>query len=168
MAKERIITPVQVTPEAFSKYGKLFPIKYTEKEPVEDSENLTAWLDVMGFDGGSARTVIMLTVKRRPMVLTQMERHVKTIEWWTMINGRCVAAFAEGKNPNNPDEGPDMDKVVAFYMDGVAAYITNAGTWHWPAFPVTDTATQLVDVKVGTVENDIDIKPLAASVRIVV
>lgn len=161
---DKVIKSIDVTVENFSKYGRLIPLKY-QVEPFDDSEALTAWLDVVEFDP-EARTVILLTEKRRPMEVVQMERHVKTDEWWTVIDGECVAVFAEGKDLNDPNEQPDMDKVVAFNMKGVAGYITKAGSWHWPAFPLTETATQFVNVRKETVEEDIDIKELPGKITI--
>ena len=164
MAGEKIIKPVPITPEAFKKFGKLIMIKHQVK-PFDDGEMATAWLDVVEFDA-APRTTILLTTKRRPMVVEKMERHLKTAEWWTMIDGRCVATFAEGKHLGAADDEPDPSKIVAFIMDGVAGYLTNPGVWHWPAFPISDTTTQFVEVRVGTVEEDIHIKELAAPVTI--
>jgi ureidoglycolate hydrolase len=159
------LKPKILTPEAYRKYGKLISLVPSDP-PAADDEKFTAWLDVMKFNCEHPRTVILLTEKRREYVLTQMERHVKTFEYWVPIRGETVAAFAEGIDINNPDEVPDVKKIEVFRMEGIAAYTTNPGVWHYPAFPISDVATQLVDVKVGTVEEDIDMKPLSELVYI--
>jgi ureidoglycolate lyase len=101
------------------------------------------------------------------MVLTKMERHTKALEWFIPIDGECVACFAEYGNPDDPAERPDADKVVAFKMDGIAGFIVNRGAWHWPAFPITPTATQLVNLRRDTEHDDVDVKDLEERVEIV-
>jgi ureidoglycolate hydrolase len=164
MAGEKIIKPQSVTPETFKKFRKLIMIHHKDK-PFEDGPMATAWLDVVEFDA-TPRTTILLTTKRRPMIVEKMERHLKTAEWWTMIDGRCVVTFAEGKRPGAADDEPDPAKISVFIMDGVAGYITNPGVWHWPAFPLAETTTQFVEVRVGTVEEDIHIKELPQPITI--
>jgi ureidoglycolate lyase len=83
------------------------------------------------------------------------------------IDGECVACFAEFHDPDDPDEQPDAKKVVAFKMDGIAGFVVNRGAWHWPAFPITATATQLVNLRRDTEHDDVDVKELAETVRIV-
>jgi ureidoglycolate hydrolase len=157
---------VPVTAEAFARYGRIVPLVPRQK-PLDDNDSLTAWANVMQFEPGQGREVLLLRLKHRPMVLTQMERHVQTFEWWVNVEGECVAAFAEGADLNAPDELPDVDKIVVFNMSGVAGYVVNAGTWHWPAFPLGETATQFVDVRSGTVPDDVDIKNLPQPVTII-
>ena len=162
----RQIKAIPATEEGFRKFGRLVPIE-PAMEPIADNENLTCWGKVAEFDPFE-RSVYVLTEKRRPMVLTEMERHVGTAEWFTVVAGECVAAFALGTGKLcDENDAPDPDSVVAFKMDGVAAFLVDAGVWHWPAFPITETATQLVDVKTGTVEDDVSSKPLSDTVEIV-
>ena len=100
------------------------------------------------------------------MVLTVLERHVRTAEWWTNVEGEMVAAFAEAVDPDDPDEKPDPSRIVAFRLKGVAGYLVNRGVWHWPAFPVGETATQFVNLRHGTPEEDIEKVDLPYPVRI--
>ena len=69
-------------------------------------------------------------------------------------------------DPNDPDEMPDPEKVVAFEMDGIVGFVVNRGAWHWPAFPITDTATQLVNLRRDTEHDDVDVKELSHAVEI--
>lgn len=162
----RQITTQPLTDEAFSRYGTLIRIK-PEKEPLADNEALTYWEKVVEFEPEIPRTVGLLTEKRRNMVLTRMERHTKAKEWFVPIDGRCVACFAEFHNPDDPAERPDASKVVAFQMDGIVGFVVNRGAWHWPAFPITPTATQLVNLRRDTEHDDVDVKDLGEEVRIV-
>jgi ureidoglycolate lyase len=156
-----------LTDEAFAKYGTLIRMR-PAKEPLADNQDLTYWKKIVEFEPGIPRTVGLLTEKRRDMVLMRMERHTKAKEWFVPIDGRCVACFAEYKDPDNPAERPDADKVVAFEMDGIVGFVVDRGAWHWPAFPITPTATQLVNLRRDTEHDDVDVKELAESIQIVV
>jgi ureidoglycolate lyase len=161
----RQIKAQPLTDAAFNKYGTLIRMR-PETEPLADNQDLTYWEKVVEFEPGIPRTVGLLTEKRREMVLTRMERHTKAKEWFVPIDGECVACFAEFCDPNDPDEQPDVTKVVAFRMDGIAGFVVDRGAWHWPAFPITPTATQLVNLRRDTEHDDVDVKELAEAVQI--
>jgi ureidoglycolate lyase len=154
-----------LTDEAFAKYGTLIRMR-PDKEPLADNQDLTYWEKVVEFEPEIPRTVGLLTEKRREMVLTRMERHTKAKEWFVPIDGRCVACFAEFNDPDNPEERPDASKVVAFEMDGIVGFVVDRGAWHWPAFPITATATQLVNLRRDTEHDDVDVKELAEAIQV--
>jgi ureidoglycolate hydrolase len=154
-----------LTEEAFSKYGALIRRK-PKQTPLADNPDLTYWEKVVEFEPGIPRTVGLLTEKRRDMVLTRMERHTKAKEWFVPIDGECVACFAEFHDPDDPHEMPDASKVVAFKMDCIAGFVVSRGAWHWPAFPITETATQMVNLRRDTEHDDVDVKALAEAVHI--
>ena len=161
----KLIQVQSLTDEAFAKYGSLIRMQ-PSKDPLADNQDLTYWEKVVEFEPGIPRTVGLLTEKRREMVLTRMERHTKAKEWFVPIAGRCVACFAEFNNPDNPDEQPDASKVVAFEMDGIVGFVVDRGAWHWPAFPITATATQLVNLRRDTEHDDVDVKELGEAIQI--
>ena len=161
----RLIRVEPLTDEAFSKYGKLVRLR-PDKEPLADNENLTYWEKMVEFEPGISRTIGLLTEKRREMLLTKMERHTKAMEWFVPIDGECVACFAEYYSPDDPAEQPDPSKVVAFKMERIVGFTVNRGAWHWPAFPITETATQLVNLRRDTEHDDVDVKELAEPVEI--
>jgi ureidoglycolate lyase len=154
-----------LTEAAFRKYGSLVRIR-PDKQPLADNSDLTYWEKVVEFETGVPRTVGLLTEKRRPMVLTKMERHTRAKEWFVPIAGECVACFAEYSEPDNPSESPAANKVVAFKMENIVGFVVNRGAWHWPAFPITETATQLVNLRRDTEHDDVDVKALAEPVEI--
>ena len=161
----RTIGILPLTEEAFRPYGRLVR-RQPAAEPLADNENLVYWEKVVEFEPNIPRTIGLLTEKRRDMVLKQMERHTKALEWFVPIDGECVACFAEYSDPEDPDEQPDAAKVVAFKMTGIAGFVVDRGAWHWPAFPITETATQLVNLRRDTEHDDVDVKVLAEEVRI--
>ncbi len=162
----RLISVQPLTEEAFGKYGTLVRIR-PGKVPLADNADLTYWEKMVEFEPDIPRTIGLLTEKRRDMVLTRMERHTKAKEWFVPIDGKCVACFAEYHDPDDPQERPDIDKVVAFKMDGIVGFVVNRGAWHWPAFPITETATQLVNLRRDTEHDDVDVKELAEPIEIV-
>lgn len=164
MAREIQVQPL--TDEAFANYGILVRSQ-PDKTPLADNPDLTYWEKVVEFEPGIPRTVGLLTEKRRDMLLTQMERHTRAKEWFVPINGECVACFAEYTNPDDPSEMPNVEKVVAFKMEGIIGFVVDRGAWHWPAFPLTETATQLVNLRRDTEHDDVDVKELSETVRIV-
>ena len=164
MSRQIRVQPL--TEEAFSRYGKLLRIR-PDKEPLADNDDLTYWEKMVEFEPEIPRTIGLLTEKRREMVLTKMERHTKALEWFVPIDGQCVACFAEYHDPNDPDEVPDPEKVVAFEMEGIVGFVVDRGAWHWPAFPLTETATQLVNLRRDTEHDDVDVKELSDAVEIV-
>ena len=164
MTQQIVVQPL--TEEAFSKYGKIIRIE-PDQEPLADNEALVYWEKMVEFEPDIPRTIGLLTEKRREMVLTQMERHQKAKEWFVPVSGECVACFAEYHDPDDDAEVPQPDKVVAFKMDNIVGFVVHRGAWHWPAFPITPTATQLVNLRRDTEHDDVDVKELSERVEIV-
>jgi ureidoglycolate lyase len=161
----RKINVQPLTEAAFSKYGTIIRHR-PDQEPLADNSDLTYWEKVVEFEPSISRTVGLLTEKRRPMILTKMERHTKAKEWFVPISGECVACFAEYHDPDDAGELPEAGTVVAFKMEHIAGFVVNRGAWHWPAFPITETATQLVNLRRDTEHDDVDVKELSEPVEI--
>jgi ureidoglycolate hydrolase len=162
----RTIRVQPLTEDAFAKYGTL--VRFNPKAaPLADNLELTYWEKVIEFEPHIPRTVGLLIEKRREMRLTRMERHTRALEWFVPIAGQCVACFAEFHDPDDPSERPDSDTVVAFTMENIAGFVVARGAWHWPAFPITETATQLVTLRRDTEHDDVDVKELEEAVEIV-
>jgi ureidoglycolate hydrolase len=165
MERQKVVKAISVTPKSFEKYGTLIPLDTDQWPECHESPN-GPWAKVMEFKPGSGYQVLLLRLIRRPRVLTQLERHVRTAEWWINVEGEFVAAFAEAQNPDDPDEQPDPDKVVVFKMSNVAGYLVKRGVWHWPGFPIGESAVQFVDVRTGTVEEDVEYRELTKTIQI--
>lgn len=154
-----------LTDDAFSKYGTLIRL-HPDQEPLADNQDLIYWEKLVEFEPEIPRTIGLLTEKRREMLLTKMERHTKAKEWFVPVDGQCVACFAEYRDPDDPNERPKANQVVAFKMEGIVGFVVNRGAWHWPAFPITETATQLVNLRRDTEHDDVDVKELEVPVEI--
>jgi hypothetical protein len=52
-------------------------------------------------------------------------------------------------------------------MANIAGVVGARGAWHGPAVPITETATQLVNLRRDTEHDDVDVKELEDRVEIV-
>lgn len=163
MAIQIAVRPL--TEEDFAPYGKL--VRFApDQEPLADNQDLIYWEKMVEFEPEIPRTIGLLTERRREMVLTKMERHTKALEWFVPVAGECVACFAKYQNPDDPEEIPVPADVVAFKMENIVGFVVDRGAWHWPAFPITETATQVVNLRRDTEHDDVDVKELAEEIEI--
>ena len=76
-----------------------------------------------------------------------------------LASSRSVIAVA----PPNERDAPDVERVVAFLVDGRLPYAYHKGTWHTPPFPVDEWASYLVVDRAGTLDDDWDLVDLKAT-----
>jgi ureidoglycolate lyase len=91
------------------------------------------------------------TSERRPFRFDFMARHKRTMQVFSpLASSQSVIAVA----PPNSDAAPDVDRVVAFLVEGRLPYAYHKGTWHTPPFPVKEWASYLVVDRAGTLDDD--------------
>lgn len=91
------------------------------------------------------------TSERRPLRFDFIARHARTMQVFSpLASSQSVIAVA----PPNDAPAPDVDKIVAFFVDGRLPYAYHKGTWHTPPFPVGEWASYLVVDRSGTLEDD--------------
>ena len=91
------------------------------------------------------------TAEWRPFGFDFMARHRLTMQVFSpLASSQSVIAVA----PPNDDEAPDVDRVVAFLVDGRLPYAYHKGTWHTPPFPVREWSSYLVVDRSGTLDDD--------------
>ena len=91
------------------------------------------------------------TSERRPYSFDFMARHKRTMQVFSpLASSQFVIAVA----PPNDSGAPDVDRVVAFLVEGVLPYAYHRGTWHTPPFPVKEWASYLVVDRAGTLDDD--------------
>ena len=162
----RTIRAKKMTPGTYAKYGKVVELKPGE-DPFVDNEEVVGWLNVVEFEPDMPRVVHLIMEKRRKMVLTKLERHTKGMELFIPISGQCVMAFAEAREPKDPDEMPNIDTIEVFEIKDISAFVVNEGVWHWVGFPISQTATQLVVLKSGSEKDNVDARDLPEPIQIV-
>ena len=130
-----------MTRESFAPYGEVI----SERGPVE-----------VDIDRGCP-TVLVQTVEHRDMTFDFLGRHLRTEQVFSPLgSAHSVIAVA----PPNDDGKIDLKKLMAFMVDGNAAYKLNKGTWHTSAFPVDERASFLVVEREGTLEEDYELRDL--------
>jgi hypothetical protein len=99
----------------------------------------------------------------RPMVVTRMERHTKTPEILTAIEGDSVMCIAPAQEP----VGGALKGIRAITVRKGQAFILETGAWHWIPFPVGAQPSRfLVIFRRRTGEDDLQFGALAESVSI--
>ena len=91
------------------------------------------------------------TSEWRPFRFDFMARHKRTMQVFSpLVSSQSVIAVA----PPNDAGAPDVDRVVAFLVDGRLPYAYHKGTWHTPPFPIKEWASYLVVDRSGTLDDD--------------
>jgi ureidoglycolate lyase len=100
------------------------------------------------------------TSERRPFRFDFMARHKRSMQVFSpLASSRFVVAVA----PPNEGDAPDVERVVAFLVDGRLPYAYHRGTWHTPPFPVDEWASYLVVDRAGTLDDDWELVDLKAT-----
>ncbi|HUQ31723.1 MAG TPA: ureidoglycolate lyase [Pyrinomonadaceae bacterium] len=91
------------------------------------------------------------TSEWRPMKFDFMARHKETMQVFSpLVSSQWVIAVA----PPGDAAAPEVEKAVAFLVDGRLPYAYHKGTWHTPPFPVKEWASYLVVDRAGTLDDD--------------
>jgi ureidoglycolate lyase len=100
------------------------------------------------------------TSERRPFRFDFMARHRRTMQVFSpLASSRSVIAVA----PPNDEDAPDVERIVAFLVDGRLPYAYHKGTWHTPPFPVNEWSSYLVVDRAGTLDDDWELVDLKAT-----
>jgi ureidoglycolate lyase len=104
------------------------------------------------------------TSERRPLRFDFMARHRRTMQVFSpLVSSQSVIAVA----PPNEAAAPDVEKVVAFLVEGRLPYAYHRGTWHTPPFPLGEWASYLVVDRQGTLDDDwelVDLKQTSQTI----
>ena len=97
------------------------------------------------------------TAERRPLRFDFMARHRRTMQVFSpLASSQSIIAVA----PPTSGHAPDVEKVVAFLVDGRLPYAYHKGTWHTPPFPVGEWSSFLVVDRSGTLDDDYELVEL--------
>ena len=134
--------PVQkMTREAFAPYGVLIDSR--------GSVEVNFGMGVPCLTGATA--------ERREFRFEFMARHKHTMQVFSpLASSQAIICVA----PPNGQHAPDVDKVVAFLVEGRLPYAYNRGTWHTPPFPVGEWYSYLVVDRSGTLDDDYELANL--------
>lgn len=100
------------------------------------------------------------TAERRPFQFDFMARHARTMQVFSpLASSQSVIAVA----PPTDGNAPDVERIVAFFVDGKLPYAYHKGTWHTPPFPLKEWASFLVVDRSGTLDDDWELIDLRAT-----
>ena len=80
-----------------------------------------------------------------------------------LVSSQSVIAVA----PPNEGNAPEVEKIVAFLVDGRLPYAYHKGTWHTPPFPVKEWASYLVVDRAGTLDDDWELVDLKVTHQLI-
>lgn len=101
--------------------------------------------------GQGAPSLTGATSERRPFRFDFMARHKRTMQVFSpLVSSQSVIAVA----PPNDRDASDIERVIAFLVDGRLPYAYHKGTWHTPPFPLKEWASYLVVDRAGTLDDD--------------
>jgi ureidoglycolate hydrolase len=137
-----------LTAERFAPYGSL--IEKPMREGDVERDYLSWWGGLYDLDFEGTASLGILSIKRRPFIVNQLERHMKAVEIFVPVHGTSIMPFA----------GPeDITKCEAFIVDGTAGIVINKGVWHFPPFPVTERMEFVLTVRKETAD-DLEIRDI--------
>lgn len=144
------IVPEPLSKETFKPFGTV--LGKPEGAPYIDKGWLEYWhgLEPLGFS--STAVWGYLELKKRPLVVVEMERHCRSHEVFVPMQGTSVMAFATG------DSSPDMSTIRLFEITGNSAFVVGRGIWHSLAYPIGETAGFLLALEEFIPDNDVDAK----------
>ena len=100
------------------------------------------------------------TSERRPLRFDFMARHKHTMQVFSpLASSQSVIAVA----PPDLSDVPQVERIMAFLVDGRFPYAYHKGTWHTPPFPVGEWASYLVVDRSGTLDDDWELVDLKAT-----
>lgn len=152
-----------LTRKNFEPFGIL--IEAPEIKPTISDVSLDYWGNLADLDIERPQ-VSFLKVKRRDFILDRIERHVRITEVFIPLEGISVFPVAPPRDVNNPKSEVPLDEIEAFLLDGSKGIVFKKGTWHWPPFPLTETATFAVILGAETIERDLDIREIKPPIKI--
>ncbi len=91
------------------------------------------------------------TSERRPLTFEFMARHKRTMQVFSpLASSESIIAVA----PPNDGNAPEVERIVAFHVNGRLPYAYHRGTWHTPPFPLREWSSYLVVDRSGTLDDD--------------
>lgn len=110
--------------------------------------------------GGGNPAVTGATSERRAFEFDFMARHTKSMQLFApLASSHAVICVA----PPNGLDAPDVERVVAFRVEGRHPYAYHKGTWHTPPFATGEWYSYLVVDRSGTLDDDYELVDLKAT-----
>ena len=143
---EKIIKPIRITKENFSKYGDMISTK--DIKPLKINNGYAKRYDGIANlntsnDNGETTISIFSALKRSfPMKIDMMEKHPLGSQAFIPMKETTFLVFVAPKG-----EKPNLDKVEAFIIPAGIGVNYNPGIWHFPLISTEDMNFLVVDRK---------------------
>ena len=143
---EKIIKPMPITKENFSKYGDVISIK--DIKPLEINNGYAKRYDCIANlntsnDNGETTISIFSALKRNfPMKIDMMEKHPLGSQAFIPMKETTFLAFVAPE-----EEKLNLNKIEAFIIPPGIGINYNPGTWHFPLISTEDMNFLVVDRK---------------------
>jgi ureidoglycolate hydrolase len=109
-----------------------------------------------GFEVDGTIDVGWVTMRKRPLVLTQLERHFHTVEVAIPLDGVMLLPVTIGRQPFDHGTEPLPEDIRGFYLRPGQMVTYAPGTWHFGGFPLNNPeASFLVLTRRGTADSDV-------------
>ena len=123
MSQIILLSPIPITPEAFSPFGQLI-------EPSVDGTPFGPTDAELVLNNGTPRLYIM-RLKQRGLAFDRITRHVRVTQCLAaMGGGEWLLAVAPPLDPDDRAAMPDPASIQAFRISGPVGIKLHRGTWH--------------------------------------
>jgi ureidoglycolate hydrolase len=151
---------VELSKEAYEQIGDF--ITYPNHTPTIQDDIVKYWANLSNFSITGNIDVGWVTMRRRPLVITQMERHFKTVEVVIPLDDVMVLPVAIGRNFGDEIIIPKPEDVKGFYLRPGQMFTYNPGSWHFGGFPLNkEEASFIVLCRKGTADDDVVMQEIA-------
>jgi ureidoglycolate hydrolase len=130
--------------------------------PTIQDDIVKYWAGLAGFEVDGTIDVGWVTMRKRPMLLSQLERHLHTVEVAIPLDDVMVLPVALGREPLNYDSKPRPEDIRGFYLRPGQMVTYAPGTWHFGGFPLNKPeASFMVLTRRGTADTDVSMQSIS-------
>jgi ureidoglycolate hydrolase len=153
------IKVTELSQKAYEPFGQFVSLP-THKPTIEE-DIVKYWAGLAGFKIDGTIDVGWVTMRKRPFILSQMERHFQTVEVAIPVDDAMVLPVAIGREPFDYESQPLIDDVRGFCLRPGQMVTYSPGTWHFGGFPINKPeASFLVLTRRGTADTDVSMQSI--------
>jgi ureidoglycolate hydrolase len=154
-----MIDVTEISKENYQPFGQ-FVCLPTHKPTIE-ADIVKYWANLAGFEIPGTIDVGWVTMKKRPFILTQLERHLHTVEVVIPLDDAMVLPVAIGREPFDYHSQPDPKDVRGFTLRPGQLVTFAPGVWHFGGFPLNKSeASFMVLTRRGTGDTDVSMQSI--------
>ena len=160
--REHVVHPSTVKERKSSSALTWRHVATPRRHPDITNELLDYWSAVGSMEFVGSVDVGIMRVRERAPTFVEMERHHRTSELLVALDGDLLVPLTTG------EETPDLEQLeVVVIAQGTGVLIYNS-VWHAIPYSPTAPTTCMVVFRSGTAEEDLEVAPVPAVVRVAV